>query len=178
MVRLGWSLANGATVTLHMNGLDGKEFWDVSKDWACIFNHHLLEELTISSANIDVNTLSGIDSSLIGKTPLRSLTLDECNVDHSGLRAVLMMPKALERFSLGKLLVFVSCYALTKMTRGSSKLPGRTWRPLLRVVRSRLSQILRIALKASTFTKIPLPRSADRRVRPASIQDGITQREL
>jgi hypothetical protein len=66
-----------------------------------IFLHPTLCNLTLSCLDID-DDLGNIISQTPKKTNLKTLTFDECNITHSGLAAVLSVPKALERLTLGE----------------------------------------------------------------------------
>jgi hypothetical protein len=68
---------------------------------AIIFLHPTLRNLTVSCFDIgdDVEAyLSGNPNS----TPLESLTFDECNITVTGLAAILSVPKALTKLTLGE----------------------------------------------------------------------------
>jgi hypothetical protein len=65
------------------------------------FLHPTLRDLTLSCFDIG-DDLESVLSQASGKTLLRSLTFDECNITHSGLAAVLSMPRALENLILGE----------------------------------------------------------------------------
>jgi hypothetical protein len=68
---------------------------------AVIFLHPTLRNLTLSCFDIG-DELGQILFQATKKTPLKSLIFDECNITHSGLAAVLSVPKALERLTLGE----------------------------------------------------------------------------
>lgn len=74
--------------------------WTDGGDLDILFTHPTLEELTLSCANIQGTMLGGYQDS--EHTPLRSLTLIECNFDCEGLRKVLSIPSALEYLHLGQ----------------------------------------------------------------------------
>jgi hypothetical protein len=68
---------------------------------AILFLHPTLRNLTLSCFDIG-DDLGHIISQASNKTPLTSLVFDECNITHLGLAAVLSVPKALERLTLGE----------------------------------------------------------------------------
>ena len=68
---------------------------------AVIFLHPTLRNLTVSCFDIgdDIEAYLSAD---LKPTALRSLTFDECNITVTGLAAILSVPKALEKLTLGE----------------------------------------------------------------------------
>lgn len=67
--------------------------------------HPTLRELKLSCVNILDNIVDDVDLERV--TPLKILTLEECNVTHKGLSGLLSLPKALEELHLGMYLVLL-----------------------------------------------------------------------
>ena len=85
-------------VTLHLNA-ERREFWSVKGAYGAIFAHPTVRELTLSSANLRDDVTERVKTGT--RTPLRRLTLDECNVSFGALREILLLPVALEYLFLG-----------------------------------------------------------------------------
>lgn len=83
---------------LHNNG-DNSRYWNAPYE---IFVHPSVEEMTLSCANITFET---IEDAPKFTTPLKHLTLIECEVSHAGLSAMLAYPRALESLYLGMFLL-------------------------------------------------------------------------
>ncbi|KAI9054057.1 hypothetical protein LZ554_001228 [Drepanopeziza brunnea f. sp. 'monogermtubi'] len=80
--------------------IHGRDAFNMGKN-AAIFLHPTLRNLTISCFDINED-IAPILSPKYGSTPLKSLTFDECNIKVEGLAAILSVPKALERLTLGE----------------------------------------------------------------------------
>ncbi|KAF7192680.1 hypothetical protein HII31_05997 [Pseudocercospora fuligena] len=89
-------------LTLHWNG-PASRYWDTYAMFDALFCSQTLEELCISCANCP-DTLDGAAKRrhLIERTPMKRLTLIECNITAKGLLGMLCMPAALEHLSLGE----------------------------------------------------------------------------
>jgi hypothetical protein len=68
---------------------------------AIVFLHPTLRNLTVSCFDIcdDIETYLSANPN---STPLKSLIFDECNINITGLAAILSVPKALEKLTLGE----------------------------------------------------------------------------
>ncbi|KAK5122934.1 hypothetical protein LTR85_003499 [Meristemomyces frigidus] len=86
-------------LTLHLNG-EGREFWTVHGIYGFIFAHPNLKTLHLSSANLPRDTTELIPHGT--KTPLRHLTLDECNITMEALSSVLALPLELQYLYIGE----------------------------------------------------------------------------
>ncbi|KAK4543355.1 hypothetical protein LTR36_005714 [Oleoguttula mirabilis] len=86
-------------LTLHLNGA-GREFWTVQGIYGFIFAHPSLQELHMSSANLPRNTTELIPRG--SKTPLKQLTLDECNITVEALQSILSYPTGLQYLYIGE----------------------------------------------------------------------------
>ena len=77
-------------------------YWTLDAQSIAIFLHPTLRELRLSCVNI----LDGVTSGIVDThfTPLRNLTLDECNITHGGLHEILSLPKGVEVLYLGLLI--------------------------------------------------------------------------
>ncbi|EMC99555.1 hypothetical protein BAUCODRAFT_21335 [Baudoinia panamericana UAMH 10762] len=95
----GQPLQNLTTLTLHLNG-ERSEFWYMMDYQADIFGHPTLRDLTMSCAAIP--SLSKRHLSKYTKSPLKRLTLDQCQISLIGLAALLAIPAALEYLYLGE----------------------------------------------------------------------------
>jgi hypothetical protein len=73
---------------------------------AIIFLHPTLRNLTISCFDIneDIKAFLTVQT----QTPLKSLTFDECNITVTGLAAVLAVPSALQKLTLGERMYHLS----------------------------------------------------------------------
>ncbi|KAK5131365.1 hypothetical protein LTR08_000968 [Meristemomyces frigidus] len=107
------------SLTLHLNG-DGKEFWTVRGVSAYIFTHSALENLHISSANLGHVGGTWEHVALAPGTPLKRLTLDECNVTAAALVTILSLPKALEYLYIGE-----TRYSRIEESQGCNQLCAR-----------------------------------------------------
>ncbi|KAK3110363.1 hypothetical protein LTR53_015423 [Teratosphaeriaceae sp. CCFEE 6253] len=86
-------------VELHLSG-DGSRFWDVDVHAQSLFMSPTLQELVVSCAQFGGEEFGmGLAERA---TPLKRLTLIECNVTLSALRCMLRLPKALQYFHLGE----------------------------------------------------------------------------
>ncbi|KAG4439574.1 hypothetical protein IFR05_004922 [Cadophora sp. M221] len=90
------------SLVLHSHNTRGpdRQAFDMGKN-AVIFLHPTLRNLTISCFDIGENIKSYISASK-NSTVLRSLIFDECNITTDGLAAILSVPKALERLTIGE----------------------------------------------------------------------------
>lgn len=84
-------------LTLHLNG-DQTRYWTIEHSIGALFAHPTLEELTLSCTSVPDHALD--DFKHYKKTPLRQLTLIECNVTCDGLNSMLSMPLALKSLSM------------------------------------------------------------------------------
>jgi hypothetical protein len=76
-----------------------------------MFFHPTLRSITLSCLNFEADMDDKMLAEKHRSTPLKSLTLIECNVDVKFLEVVLDLPKALEELSVGERLhVFPDCY--------------------------------------------------------------------
>ncbi|RYN29743.1 hypothetical protein AA0112_g7022 [Alternaria arborescens] len=94
------------SLTLHAHG-SGDNKYKLGRAVA-MFKHPSLQNITLSCLDFDGEL--GISASETKTTPLRSLTLIECNVNVKFLDEVLSLPKALKELSIGERLhVFQEC---------------------------------------------------------------------
>lgn len=93
-------------LTLHWNGINSR-YWDSVPLFRALFCNLSVEELTISCATVP-DTLVDLAKKIDFRTPMKRLTLIECNVTHDGLQGILRMPKALEYLYLGTRLRHIS----------------------------------------------------------------------
>ncbi|RYN61794.1 hypothetical protein AA0114_g575 [Alternaria tenuissima] len=94
------------SLTLHAHG-SGDNKYKLGRAVA-MFKHPSLQNITLSCLDFDGEL--GISASQTKTTPLRSLTLIECNVNVKFLDEVLSLPKALKELSIGERLhVFQGC---------------------------------------------------------------------
>jgi hypothetical protein len=68
---------------------------------AVIFLHPTLRNLTVSCFDIGEDIKAYLPANQ-NPTPLKSLTFDECNIAVAGLEAILSVPRALEKLTLGE----------------------------------------------------------------------------
>jgi hypothetical protein len=85
-------------LVLHLNGI-GSPYWTIDSRSISLFLLPSLQYLKLSCVNILDKTLKHIDRHSC--TALRHLDLEESNVTHRGLHAILALPRALEVLSLG-----------------------------------------------------------------------------
>ncbi|KAF2211345.1 hypothetical protein CERZMDRAFT_98655 [Cercospora zeae-maydis SCOH1-5] len=86
-------------LVLHLNGPDSP-YWTLDRKSLCIVQLPLLQSLTLSCVNIKDDLAENIRHASF--TALKTLTLEEINITHQGLRALLSLPKALEVLHLGE----------------------------------------------------------------------------
>lgn len=85
-------------MTLHLSG--SKRYWIFDSQFVQILSHPTLINLTLSCAELHEDELHVLQQR--PKSPLRKLTLIECNVTLGALAYILCLPQALEEFHLGK----------------------------------------------------------------------------
>ncbi|KAI2487091.1 hypothetical protein Ptr902_01224 [Pyrenophora tritici-repentis] len=110
--RLGMQMALPMlqSLTLHAHG-SGDQKFTLGRAVA-MFRHPTLRDISLSCLNFDAGRDEEFDISEeeAKSTPLRSLTLIECNVDVRFLDAVMRLPKALKELSIGERLhTFPEC---------------------------------------------------------------------
>ena len=88
-------------VTLHLNG-PNSPYWTLSDRELSIFLHPTVTKLHVSCMNILDHLSESISGNLKGRTPLKNLILEECNISCDGLEALLSLPTALESLYLGE----------------------------------------------------------------------------
>ncbi|CAK1364880.1 unnamed protein product [Cercospora beticola] len=86
-------------LTIHSNG-EKTRYWSSMAIFPGLFLHPCLEELTISCVNFDLGYENFPACQKV--TPLKRLTLIECNVHSRALLAILSLPRALEHLYLGE----------------------------------------------------------------------------
>jgi hypothetical protein len=108
-------------VTLHGHGPDERKF--IFGRCAVVFLHPTLKRITISCSNFDAKiTHADITDSQRRSTPLKSLTLIECNVNVQFLDVVLSLPKALKELDIGERLhAFPGCMPSNDTTTRTSQ---------------------------------------------------------
>ncbi|KAF2439320.1 hypothetical protein P171DRAFT_448170 [Karstenula rhodostoma CBS 690.94] len=109
------------SLTLHGHGPDERKF--VFGRCAVVFLHPTLKRITISCTNFDAKiTHADITDQQKRSTPLKSLTLIECNVNVQFLDVVLSLPKALKELDIGERLhAFPGCFPSTDSTTRTSQ---------------------------------------------------------
>ncbi|KAE9378628.1 hypothetical protein N431DRAFT_477846 [Stipitochalara longipes BDJ] len=90
------------TFTLHSHNEQGtgRNAFNMGRN-AVIFLHPTLRNLTISCFDIEEDIEPYLSANR-SRTVLRNLTFDECNITAKGLAAILSVPKALEKLSIGE----------------------------------------------------------------------------
>ena len=95
-------------MTLHLSGptgetdvlVDGeRRYWEIGKEFSTMLAHPSIQNLTLSCADIHGSLIRQIKN--LPLTPLKRLTLIECNIDLAALDAILSRPRALEHLYLG-----------------------------------------------------------------------------
>ncbi|KAL5424887.1 hypothetical protein PMIN07_012227 [Paraphaeosphaeria minitans] len=109
------------SLTLHGHGPDERQF--VFGRCAVVFLHPTLKAITLSCTNFDAKiTHADITDQQRRSTPLKSLTLIECNVNVQFLDVVLSLPKALRELDIGERLhAFPGCIPSTDSTTRTSQ---------------------------------------------------------
>ncbi|KAL5372252.1 hypothetical protein DPSP01_013648 [Paraphaeosphaeria sporulosa] len=109
------------SLTLHGHGPDERKF--TFGRCAVVFLHPTLKSITISCTNFDAKiTHADITDQQRRSTPLKSLTLIECNVNVRFLDVVLSLPKALKELDIGERLhAFPGCIPSTDSTTRTSQ---------------------------------------------------------
>ena len=109
------------SLTLHGHGPGERKF--TFGRCAVVFLHPTIKRLTISCTNFDAKITHGeITEKQRRSTPLKSLTLIECNVNVNFLDVVLSLPKALKELDIGERLhVFPGCLPNTDNTTRTSQ---------------------------------------------------------
>ncbi|CAK3998425.1 Hypothetical predicted protein [Lecanosticta acicola] len=88
-------------LTLHLSGNSIRaRYWNIDDESCRIFAHPSIEEMHLSCANITRDFQHVLLR--FGKTPLKRLTLTECDIGHTALSALLEKPRALEYLYLGE----------------------------------------------------------------------------
>lgn len=88
-------------MTLHLTGLrDRERYLDITTDLSPLFAHPSVQDLTMSCVNIYEAYTERILA--MPRTPLKRLTLIECNIGLEALDNLLSLPRALEHLYLGK----------------------------------------------------------------------------
>jgi hypothetical protein len=115
-----------------------------------MFLHPTLRSITLSCLNFEADMDSTMVLKKQGSTPLRSLTLIECNVDVRFLDVVLDLPKALVELSVGERLhTFPEC-------RPSKVVEKRTSSPLfLTALQKQASSLKRLSHLGGNLEYIP-----------------------
>jgi len=91
-------LRNLRRLELHMNGVN-QRYWQIQEHSRSLFTSPTIEDLTISCAQFD---LAEFGTELPkATTPLKRLTLIECNLTLLAVWCILRMPKALQYLHLG-----------------------------------------------------------------------------
>lgn len=94
---------------MHLNGADSP-YWDIDERSLGIFMLPSLTYLKVSCVNISDETVDAVQSVSQDRfTPLKTLELEEANITHKGLQALLSLPKALETLYLGGLMKSIVC---------------------------------------------------------------------
>ncbi|OCL05842.1 hypothetical protein AOQ84DRAFT_390610 [Glonium stellatum] len=89
------------SIVLHAHG-DGDSAFTLGKN-AIMFLHPTVRSITISCSDITDNLFtSDLFRGHEHSTPLTNLVFDECNISAFGLQALLSLPRALKRLTLGE----------------------------------------------------------------------------
>ncbi|PPJ54831.1 hypothetical protein CBER1_08428 [Cercospora berteroae] len=86
-------------LVLHLNGAESP-YWTLDRTTLCIIQLPLLRSLTLSCVNIGDQLAEHVPHASFAS--LKHLILEESNITHQGLRALLSLPRALENLHLGE----------------------------------------------------------------------------
>ncbi len=86
-------------LTIHSHGI-GEDFWDIGA-FECIFRHPKLRYVHLSCVSFPAGEMRSL-ATHVQKTPLTTLTFDECELDHKSLLSILRTPANLKHLTLGE----------------------------------------------------------------------------